>query len=237
MLRRVALGSVALVVLMATPIDAGSVSSFVITAPYTGASTFAHNPSLLHRCRATSILVPPTVKASTGSVVSSSKARACPGMYVDFHTDAGFLGPAFHVRTTAARSVTFNWTVSWNMAIHQGVGISAGGSWGKITLFANLLDNTTGSWVLGGLHPSNRIYVVAYPTPRGGAGSGNHSYSLKVSANLTSGDPYLFYTGFGTLADANCAPCFSMGKGQYALGTVDVGSPGHGAWLNWIRVR
>jgi hypothetical protein len=209
---------------------AGASTTIVKNPPFTGATPFAHNASHVSSCHAmTTILVAPQAHVRTGKVVSESSAFAganCGGgSYARIHTDAGFNGSTFHVSKTGAHQITFKWRVSGNLA-------RSGSCWfvcgANVSLFANVFDNTTRSWVLGGSSPNDAISVVISSSHFSGNFSG--SFSLIVHANLTSGHQYLLFSGLSTFASWNGNV---KAGGSYQ---VDVGSTGHGAWLSSIRI-
>jgi hypothetical protein len=245
------LSSVLVVVLMASPASAVP-PAVVKTPPFTGASPFAqhHDSRSSASCGYPSILVVPRADLSTGKVVSKSLVSEgarhnplgrCSGQIA---SDAGFTGPAFTVTTTGAHSITFAWQVSWNVSasVFGHFCLCSILGW-KISLFANVFDNTTGSWVLGGSSPNNRVSVVANCSLRcslfGGYSSGTlQNYSLIAKANLTSGDQYLLFTGLKTSASASGGIVFtSQGTSTYSSTVdVDVGSHQRGAWLKSVNV-
>lgn len=243
---------VALIVLTAP--FGGASATKVKTPPFTGATPFAHHAisvssglSCLNSTKAARIDVAPRAYLATGKVVSASTANGAVGAGSGckplITTGAGFYGLAFQVKTTGAHQITFKWQVSWNIsATHTGCfGIynCPTAAW-KISLFANVYDNTTGSWVLGGGSPNDQVAIVAQCSsncPAGYSSAKLQNYSLIIRANLTSGDRYLIFSGLSTYVGAyeTCATTYGSCAKTTSV-QVDVGSHSHGAWLRAVKI-
>ncbi|MCI4363664.1 MAG: hypothetical protein L3K13_05095, partial [Thermoplasmata archaeon] len=154
-------------------------------------------------------------------------------MAVRFHpgsasitTDAGFNGSTFQVTKTGANQITFKWQISWDVT-RKSCSFYCHVAW-NVSLFANVYDNTTGSWVLGGSSPNNQVAVVAHCSSTCMTGHSSRTlqnYSLIIKANLTSGDRYLLFSGLSTYAFAGARACVFTGCASVVQ--IDVGSHSH----------
>jgi hypothetical protein len=156
-------------------------------------------------------------------------------------TVAGFNGSTFQVTTTGAHQITFKWQVSWNITVRKAPFVInyPRPAW-NISLFANVYDNTTGSWVLGGGSPNDQVAIVAQCSsncPAGYSSAKLQNYSLIIRANLTSGDRYLIFSGLSTYVGAyeTCATTYGSCAKTTSV-QVDVGSHSHGAWLRAVKI-
>jgi hypothetical protein len=205
--------------------------------PYYHASTFGNVTVVGLGCRSEIVTVAPKAHPLTGLVVTSANVTAlrvppCPTSTNNLTTMAGFFGPRLQPIVSGLHAILFHWQVSW-MVSSGGMGL---GGAARVTLFANLFDNTTGVWVLGGAASSGVVQLVASCSsqPKCIKSGLLQNFTLRVHGNLTAGDDYVFYSGVSTSLEG-CDGCGTHTGTSWAA--VDLGSSGRGAWLRAITVH
>jgi hypothetical protein len=207
-----------------------------------GQSAHAHVSS--SSCAATQVLVPPTVSPSSGRFVTDIAAQAnstTGGCNAQLWTLSTLLGPNF-TTTGGLHRVTERWIVTW--AWSRPPGFTYGTA--NISMFANVLDNTTGTWVIGG-NSSVPVTFPVFVSSRQGcgnagcaAGGSNRSVIIQYNVTLRAGDSYRFYSGLFAQVSAHgisrCNPWNHHCSGGSGRSVIDLGSPGHGAWLISLKV-
>jgi hypothetical protein len=224
------------ILLLASPITTATFS-VRDAAPYTSATTFATNVTVLVQnplhptCANATLSIPPTGYTSNGSefVASESMAHTWRNCSAFVTTSAGFLGPSFNSTLSHRVTVTYTWKVPWSI---KGRASGGGSNFVNISVFGNLFDNTTHSWALGGNLSRSEVVVVLNRTDvRGLTTISGVSLSVNVSfvVTLSSGHQYLFYTGLYTQS-------FAKTVAGNALAKLDVGSARGGARVISMRV-
>ena len=207
-------------------------------APYPGTNSFTNSAKSLGGCGQANLTFGPRAYTSTGNVrvsLSAGSHALCSGTY-SITADGGFLGPSFTASTTSIHKISFHWEVSWNVTRTSGKGFTVI----SITLFGNLFDNTSGSWVLGGSTPTPAEQVVMKgPLYKGGSHLGvNRTFDVNFTASLTAGHHYLFYTGLATGVAGSLGFCgfpIRCTPGKYFV-TVNLATGGDRAVVRSMRV-
>jgi hypothetical protein len=225
--------ALALLLISMAPVSEASLAANV-HRPFTGAVAFASATTYLAPgCPAHETGTPavaPFANISTGRVGSVTHVNVTGGCSVavaNISTVAGFLGPTFHVTASSTRDVVFHWRIALRAA-----GMMTGAITGdavRVTLFGNLFDNTTGSWVL----PKDAVTVVFSFCCHFVGGISLRNYTVTVHAGLAAGDQYLFYTGVHTFVSSRCQTSTAAicGPKAHAAAHLDLALHGHGAWL------
>ncbi|MCI4356494.1 MAG: hypothetical protein L3K18_05045 [Thermoplasmata archaeon] len=205
--------------------------------PFYLASAFSNVTVQGVGCRSELVSVVPRAHPYTGLVVTTSnvtaiRVPACPTSANNLSTVAGFFGPRFQPVVSGPHTVLFRWQVSW-MVSSGGMGL---GGAAQANLFADVFDNTTGVWVLGGASASGVVQLISSCSshPMCNKTGVLQNLTVRVRANLTAGDDYVFYTGVSTFIEG-CDGCGTHTGTSWA--SVDIGSSGRGAWLRSIAVR
>jgi hypothetical protein len=189
------------VLLLVSPFTSAT-SSTRNRPPYTSATTFATNVTVLVQnpihptCANASLSIPPTGHISNGSefVASESTAHTWHNCLASVTTRAGFFGPSFNSTASRKFTITYAWQVPWIIK-----GRDPAENRINVSVFGNLFDNTTGRWALGG-NASQSDVVVILDRSVGGltAISGSTRANVSFAVTLVSGHQYLFYTGLYT---------------------------------------
>lgn len=203
--------AVSLVALVLLPSVAGTTTLIRDTAPYTGAAPIArHSPAQNGTCATAQSMLVGHLRASTASGDFLTGSSACasgpaPWWYPNYptiSTSVGFLGPAFTLTSGGTRQVAYQWEITWNAS---GTGTGSGRPAVNISLFGNLYDKTTGTWVLGGSSAQNEWVSVFYASGPFSSGAAAQKVTVSFDASLMKGDRYQFYTVLRTSVVAYAA--------------------------------
>jgi hypothetical protein len=249
-----ALGAIAVVLLFAGPASASQTvkgpTLVHFHAPYAGASGFDTTPAG-QNCNPTGSFalytVQPRAHVDRGEVVGAglawANATAGGSCKTEIGMTGGFFGPDFIAPYSGNHTVTFYWNVTWT------INVTLSGFPGSvdavISLFGNLFDNTTGTWVLGGTSNDYATWTNLNASTSSCASSSHSSWlcadhvsqdvRFQINVSLHRGDQYLLYSGMSFSAVAHAkSRCFHGCRSGSADIEVNLGSGGNLAKLRSI---
>ncbi|MCI4347000.1 MAG: hypothetical protein L3J97_00060 [Thermoplasmata archaeon] len=158
--------------------------------------------------------------------------------FAGIQTSSGFMGPGFKLRTSGNHTVVYRWHIDWLIKASVASGPHSGAVvLANITLFGNVYDTTTSTWVFG----QDIAHVVYNLTLHPSFGrfnySGSQNVTLTLRMSLTGGDQYLFFTGLFTSVSVRAVSgCYSLCGDAWAFAVVNVGSNGHRASVLSMKV-
>ena len=140
------------------------------------------------------------VSATAGILLSTSDVKEhCANSVATIVSVVGILGPGFSVTSSGSYNISYSLMVGWHYSIQAG-GVGSGRA--VLSILGNLYDNSTGTWVIGGVallgnqtsvlnascSSSSSLGCVNRSVPNGG-----RVVDQNLTATLTAGDSYLFY--------------------------------------------
>ena len=190
-----------------------TLASYAGSVPFTSQAKSVYSPcSRVHSGTYDHPLLTPKVNLKNGRVALGGAVSAgiclavVSATHADWNSTAGLTGPMFRATASGRHLATYSWELTWQASASKGLG-----GWAEVNLsvFGNLYDATTHSWVWGGSRSAPRIAIV-FEEQTGKKPYSNFSTStlrakvvLAFYVNLTRGNWYEFYTGVSAVLQSH----------------------------------